>query len=169
MRKFAVVRGYEDRKITLPERSTSGSAGYDIESSNKVVIPSIWKLVLSVAKDSLFSHQGDINNFIKPTLVPTGVKAYMGDGEVLKIYVRSSSAVKKFLHMPNSVGIIDKDYADNPDNDGHIMVPLWNFGFKYYVIEKGERIAQGVFTQFLLTENDKINQNERVGGFGSTK
>ena len=150
MRKFAVVKGKENTDINLPQRSTNNSAGYDIEASeDTLVMP--------------YSHSP------RPTIVKTGIKAYMEDDEVLQVYVRSSSAIKKFMTMPNNVGIIDSDYADNPDNDGEIGIPLWNFGYNEYLIKKGERIAQGIFTKFLTTDDDEKHiKQERTGGTGST-
>lgn len=150
MRKFAIAKGYEDKEIQIPKRSTQNSAGYDFESAEDVTIPPI-----SVQKN--------------PVIVKTGIKAYMNDDEVLEIFVRSSTAIKKGLTLPNNVGIIDSDYVDNPDNDGQIGIPLWNFGTRPYKIKKGERIAQGIFTKFLKTDDDhEHSKTERIGGVGST-
>lgn len=167
-RKFAIAKGFEGKGINLPKRSTLGSAGYDFEAAETVIIPSIWKLAFAMIKDGAFSYQGDTNHFMKPTLVATGIKAYMGQDEVLNIHVRSSTGIKKLLNMPNSTGIVDSDYVDNPENDGHIKVPLWNFGVRDYKVEKGERIAQGIFSKFLYVEDDTPLTNSRVGGVGST-
>ena len=73
-----------------------------------------------------------------PTLIPTGVKAYMEDDEVLYIYNRSSNPKKKGLILANSVGVIDKDYYGNQDNDGHIMVAFFNFKDEDVKINKGD-------------------------------
>lgn len=105
---------------------------------------------------------------LKPTLVPTGVKANMGDQEALMLYNRSSNPLKNFLLLANGVGVIDKDYFENPDNDGHIMFQFVNFGLFPVTIKKGERIGQGVFQPFLKTDDD-IAGGERTGGHGSTK
>ena len=159
IRYFAVAKGWEDKGVNLPQRSTENSAGYDFESAEDIVIPSIWR---TFAK--YFKEEG-----IHPTIVQTGVKAYMNDDEVLEIYVRSSSAIKKFLTMPNNVGIIDSDYVDNPKNDGAIGIPLWNFGLADYHVKKGERIAQGIFVKFLkVDDDDKSFKSSRIGGMGST-
>lgn len=160
LRRFAVAKGWEDKNISLPQRSTEFSAGYDIEAAEDVIVPSIWKM---------FLHRNEYTSNPKPTMVHTGVKVYMNKNEVLEIFPRSSNAVKRFLSMPNSVAIIDKDYADNLKNDGEIGVPLWNFGFSDMKIKKGERIAQGLFKQFLTTDDDaKHKKTVRTGGFGST-
>ena len=148
IRGFEVAKGFEDKNINLPIRKTKFSAGYDIEAAEDVIIPSFKK--------------GQA-----PTLVKTGIKAYMQDDEVLLLYNRSSNPKKKGLVLANSVGIIAKDYYGNPDNDGHIMFAFWNFKDEDIKIEKGERIGQGIFQKYLVTDDDNA-EGERKGGFGST-
>ena len=75
---------------------------------------------------------------------------------------------EKGLMMSNSVGIIDADYDGNKDNEGHIMVPLYNFKSEPVSILKGERIAQGIFMAYLKTSNDESDGIIRLGGFGSS-
>lgn len=105
---------------------------------------------------------------LKPVLVPTGVKADMNDDEALFLYNRSSNPLKKFLLLGNGVGVIDRDYYENEDNDGHIMFQFVNFGLFPVTIKKGERIGQGVFQPFLKTDDD-VAGGKRTGGHGSTK
>ena len=69
--------------------------------------------------------------------------------------------------MANSVGVIDKDYYGNPDNDGHFMFSFFNIKDEDIVIKKGEAIGQGIFQKYLTVDND-VAEGERVGGFGST-
>jgi dUTP pyrophosphatase len=147
-RGFEVAKGFEDKDINLPIRKTKYSAGYDIEAAEDVVVPSFKK--------------GDA-----PTLVPTGIKAYMEDDEVLYLYNRSSNPKKKGLVLANSVGVIDKDYYGNPDNDGHIMFVFYNIGEEDVTIKKGEAIGQGVFSPFLVVDHDSAT-GKRMGGYGST-
>ena len=104
---------------------------------------------------------------LKPTLIKTGIKAYMQEDEVLYIYNRSSNPMKKGLVMANSVGVIDSDYFENPDNDGHIMFAFYNFYPFDVTIKKGDKIGQGIFEKFLITDDD-CTEGERTGGFGST-
>lgn len=104
---------------------------------------------------------------LKPTLVPTGVKADMNDDEALFLYNRSSNPLKKFLVLANGVGVIDADFYENPDNDGHIMFQFVNFGLFPVTIKKGDRIGQGVFQPFLKTDDD-VAGGKRTGGHGST-
>lgn len=144
MRGFKVVKGFENSSIILPKRQTKNSAGYDFYVASDTVIKAH-----SIA------------------LIPTGVKAYMEVDEVLKIYVRSSMPMKKGLTLANNVGIIDSDYFENPDNDGHIMIQVLNFSDNDILVKKNDRIAQGIFLKYLLTDDDTTNE-ERKGGFGST-
>ena len=148
LRGFEIARGWEDKGIHIPERKTKYSAGYDFEAAEDVIIPSFKK-------------------GIAPTLVKTGIKAYMADDEVLMLYNRSSNPKKKGLILSNSVGVIDKDYYENQDNDGHIMFAFYNIKDEDIVIKKGDAIGQAVFQKYLITDNDNA-QGERVGGFGST-
>ena len=155
-RGFEVCKGFENEEVILPERSTKNSAGYDFIAVCDTVIPSYYKMLIT-AKDEP----------VKPTLVKTGVKAYMLPDEVLMLYNRSSNPFKKGLVLANSVGVIDSDYYSNPDNDGHIMVAFYNFYPFDIKISKGDKIAQGIFQKYLVADNDSAC-GERSGGFGST-
>ena len=104
---------------------------------------------------------------MKPTLVKTGIKAYMEDDEMLLLYNRSSNPGKKGLILANSVGVIDKDYYGNPDNDGHIMFAFFNVKEEDIEIKKGDVVGQAIFQKFMITDDDMAD-GERVGGFGST-
>lgn len=147
-RGFEIAKGFENKSINLPKRSTKNSAGYDIEAAEDCTIPS-FKL-------------GQ-----KPTLVKTGIKAYMESDEVLILANRSSNPGKKGLILANSIGVIDSDYYGNPDNDGHIMFAFYNIKEEDIEIKKGERIGQGIFQKYLTVDNDNA-EGERAGGFGST-
>ena len=147
-RGFEIAKGYEDKGINLPERKTKYSAGYDMEAAEDVIIPSFKKG----------------NN---PTFIKTGVKAYMGDNEYLMLANRSSNPKKKGLILANSVGIIDKDYYENPDNDGDIIFAFYNIKEEDIEIKKGEVIGQAIFMPFLVADNDNA-EGIRKGGFGST-
>jgi len=103
----------------------------------------------------------------KPTLIPTGIKAYMLEDEKLDLYNRSSGPIKNKLVMTNGVGLIDSDYYENESNDGEIFFQFINYGKADLLIKKGDRIGQGVFTKFLKVDNDDAS-GERKGGHGST-
>ncbi|MGH2221023.1 dUTP diphosphatase, partial [Enterococcus faecalis] len=76
--------------------------------------------------------------------------------------------VKRFLLLANSGGLIDIVYYNNENNEGHIMIQFLNFGYEDVVIEKRERIGQGIFKPFLLANDDQV-EAERTGGFGSSR
>ena len=145
MRGFKKAKGFKHIDFELPRRGTLHSAGYD----------------LAIIEDLTIAP-----NEIK--LGVTGVKAYMMDDEVLKLYPRSSLPKRYHLTIPNNVGIIDKDYYGNPDNDGAIFVSLHNFGNEVVTIKKGERVAQGIFVKYLISPDETPVLNTRNGGFGST-
>ena len=147
-RGFEIAKGFENSNINLPVRSTKNSAGYDVEAAEDCVIPAF--------------KPGQ-----KPTLVKTGIKAYMGSDEVLILANRSSNPGKKGLILANSIGVVDSDYYGNPDNDGHIMYAFFNFKAEDIEIKKGERIGQAIFQKYFVTDNDKT-EGIREGGFGST-
>ncbi len=155
-RGFEVCKGFEDKEINLPVRSTGRSAGYDFEAAEDVTVPSYYKLLLKSGDEP-----------VKPVLVKTGIKAYMQPDEVLFLYNRSSNPIKKGLVVANSVGVIDSDYYSNPDNDGHIMIAFYNFYPFDIKIKKGEKVGQGVFQKYLKADGDE-SEGERTGGFGST-
>lgn len=147
-RGFEIAKGFENSNINLPKRSTKNSAGYDVEAAEDCIIPA-FKL-------------GQ-----KPTLVKTGIKAYMEPDEVLILANRSSNPGKKGLILSNSIGVVDSDYYGNPDNDGHIMFAFYNFKEEDIEIKKGERIGQAIFQKYLVADDD-TSEGERTGGFGST-
>ena len=91
----------------------------------------------------------------------------MDNDEVLLLYNRSSNPKKKGLVLANSVGVIDKDYYNNDDNEGHIMFAFYNIKDEDIIIKKGEAVGQGVFSKYLISDDDKATGN-RIGGFGST-
>lgn len=148
VRGFEVAKGFEDKGINLPVRKTKFSAGYDVEAAEDTIIPSF--------------KRGN-----KPTLIKTGIKAYMADDEVLILANRSSNPGKKGLILANSIGVIDKDYYGNPDNDGHIMFAFYNIKDEDIEIKKGDCIGQAIFQKYLIADDDSA-KGERTGGFGST-
>ena len=143
MRKFEKI-SYDDSGI-LPERATDGSCGYDI--STPVDIECLPHTV---------------------TKVKTNIKAIFPKNEVLMIFVRSSVGIKRNIMLANGTGIIDSDFANNPDNEGNITLALYNYGDEVQKFIAGDRIAQGVFLPYFTAENDKVLSNTRTGGIGSS-
>ena len=146
------IRGFEvvkedmrrtDGEITLPTRATSKSMGYDFYSNSRYVV--------------------EPNKIVK---IWTDVKAFMQDDECLILNVRSSMGGKFML--ANTQGCIDGDYYSNESNDGNIGVFLKNISNETLVIEKGDRVAQGVFMRYLVVDFDQPLSTVRKGGFGST-
>ena len=131
-------------KHQLPKRGSKNSAGYDFFSPINEIIPAH-----GTAK------------------IPTGVKVYMQPDEVLMIYPRSSIGFKTNIRLSNTIGVIDSDYYNNPDNEGHMWIKFYNPTDEDYHIFIGDKIAQGIFTKFLVTDDDNADQ-DRTGGLGST-
>ena len=144
IRGFQIISEYEGSDVELPSRKTALSAGYDIAAAKQVVLA-----------------PG------KVTIIPTGLKAYMASDEYLGIHIRSGLAVKYALSLINGQGIIDADYYNNSDNEGHIMIAVMNHGKTAVKIDKGTRIAQGIFVSYLKADDDQA-QSVRTGGMGST-
>lgn len=147
-RGFEIAQGWEDQNITLPQRSTTHAAGYDIAAAADITVPVF--------------HPG-----IKPTLIPTGLKAYFPPDECL-LLINRSSGPKNHIVLANGIGLVDADYYGNADNDGHFQVLVYNVGDTELHIKKGDRIAQAVFQKFLKVDDDQVSTDQRTGGFGST-
>ena len=128
----------------IPKRSTKYSAGYEFRSTHSFKI-----------------HPG------KMVKVYTNIKAYMLNDEYLDINIRSSIAMRKDLRLKNCVGVVDADFFENIQNDGNIIIGLLNEGTEEQEIGKGERIAQGIFKKYLITDDDNVT-TKRIGGTGST-
>ena len=190
MIKFEKVSKYADVDINMPCRKTTGSAGYDIEVAEDIIIPSFsrlwnrmenynpndyndtgraWGLPEEIIGPIDLDYIAVITKYTKarPTLVPTGVKCYLEEDTYLELAIRSSGPLKHWLIMGNSVGIIDSDYADNPDNEGHIYFQIINLSPFDIQLKKGDIIGQGIIKKYLTTDDDTAS-GKRVGGFGST-
>lgn len=148
VRGFEVVsdefRKHPNVEIQLPTRGSKISAGYDFYLPCDLIL-----------------QPGE------KTCVWSDVKAYMQEGEVLMVHVRSSIGIKKGLMLSNITGVIDADYYNNPNNDGNIGIALYNYSNETVELKHGERICQGVFIPFLVADNGNTDK-ERTGGIGST-
>ncbi|MDD2180844.1 MAG: deoxyuridine 5'-triphosphate nucleotidohydrolase [Bacilli bacterium] len=133
------------KKYKLPRRSTKNSAGYDFFAIDDIII-----------------KPGETQK------IPTGIKVYMNQDEMLMLIVRGSMGFKYNVRLCNQVGIIDSDYYNNKSNEGHLWVRLQNHGDSKVIIKKGDAYIQGIFTKFLIIDNEEKIKNERIGGFGST-
>lgn len=180
MAKFEFVTGFKDCGLPLPERKTSGSAGYDLAAAADIIIPSYTSISNKLISewmddDKILSEKITLNEMAKLTkssntklsLVPTGLKCKLDPGTYLELSVRSSTPLKHWIIMANGVGIIDQDYYNNQDNEGHIYIQLLNLSPFDIEIKKGDIIAQGIIKSYLTVEDDNAT-GERLGGFGST-
>ena len=143
--KDLVADIYVYDSYNLPVRATKFSAAYDFEAIFDFIIK---------------PHES--------LKIPTGVKVSMYDDEVLLITVRSSMGFKYNVRMCNQIGVIDSDYYNSIDNEGHIWIKLMNEGDLDYIVKKGEKIAQGLFTKYMTVENDIVPDKIRLSGIGST-
>ena len=116
----------------LPMRDSKRTAGYDIYLLEDIELKP--------------------NDIVK---LPTGIKSYFNDDEVLLIVVRSSIGFKYNIRLVNQVGVIDADYYNNIDNEGHIFIKIQNEGKETIIFKAGDAIVQGIFIKYLTTKSDK--------------
>lgn len=161
-----------NENAVIPSFATEGSACFDLQAcfdnGTRIKSYNVWnKEVLIPAKPI----KGKIAFQLTPgdrALVPTGLIFDIPVGHVLKIYNRSSTALKKGLTLPNGVGVVDSDYVE----ESFIMVQ--NISEGLVVIESGQRLAQGMLealgTPYELNEvkEKPVQKTSRNGGFGST-
>lgn len=177
MSYFEKVTKYADADIAMPVRKTSDSAGYDMVAAEDYIIPSLWQMIPNALEDWPVPEDEYVTmeqmaaftkaSGFKPTLVSTGMKCHLEEGQFLMLSVRSSSPLKYWLCMANSVGIIDRDYCDNESNEGEIFFQIYNLSPFNIQIKKGEAIGQGIILPYTVTGDD-IAMGVRTGGFGST-
>jgi dUTP pyrophosphatase len=129
--------------ITLPTRGTSRSAAYDFYLPVDVTLLPAQKM-----------------------LIWSDVKAYMQEDEVLELHIRSSLGIKQGIILSNITGIIDSDYYENPNNDGNIGFSLLNTSGRGVELKAGERIMQGIFQKYFITDDDQPLNSTRTGGIG---
>jgi len=138
------IKGVYDN-LLLPERATSGSAGYDFKTP----------VDLSLAAGETIT-------------IPTGIRAKIDEGWWLAIFPRSGHGFKYRIQLDNTVGVIDSDFYSSP-GEGHIMIKLTNDSREGKTMQasRGTGFAQGVFLPYGITRADGA-KGERKGGFGST-
>jgi dUTP pyrophosphatase len=130
-----------DKELPLPEYHTTGAVAFDIYSR--------------------------IETIIQPKTLerlPTNIIVEIPKGYMLEIKDRSSTMKKKGLLV--STGYIDNDYHGESDE---ILLQVYNLSDNEVIIEKGERLGQGVFVKVEKgewEEVEKMNDNSR-GGFGT--
>ena len=177
MIKFDKVKRFADADFNLPVRKTRNSAGYDFEVAEDIVIPTWTSHLIELGKVNTTVTEPPVpldilaswtkSTKAKPTLVSTGVKCHLEEGYYLELSVRSSTPLKYWIILANSVGIIDADYCDNPDNEGEIFFQVINLSPYPIQLRQGDIIGQGVIKRYEVTDDDKA-EGLRQGGFGST-
>lgn len=139
--RFVHIR--EDIDVKMPERATSGSAGYDLFAPEEILLQPGMEFVVN-----------------------TGLAAEIDAGHFGMIVPRSGLGFKTGMHLKNTVGIIDSDYI-NADNGGLIMVKIVNPSASTIIIKKHQAFAQMLFIPYSVTDDDSAS-GSRTGGFGST-
>ena len=133
-----------DNDLPLPKYETEGSVGFDFLCRESVII----------GPHSL-------------GLIPANVIVETPPGYMLMVTLRSSTPRKWGLLIPHGVGVIDQDYCGEEDE---IKIQVYNFSSDPVTVERGDRIAQGIFVRVDVarwSEVDRI-ESETRGGFGST-
>lgn len=171
---FEKVSKFAGADIQMPVRKTAKSAGYDFVVAEDTIIPpydSLMERFNGFVESKLYTIDEVAKitkeRQAKPVLVSTGMKCQLEPDTYLELSVRSSSPLKYWIMMANSVGIIDADYYNNPDNEGEIFFQLINMSPFPIILKKGDAIGQGIIKQYLTT-NDDAASGLRSGGFGST-
>ncbi len=126
----------------LPMRNSSKTAGYDFYLIEDVTIK-----VSEIKK------------------IPTGIKSYYEDDEMLLLIIRSGMGFKYNLRLCNQVGVIDADYYNNSENEGHMWFKIQNEGTEDVTFKKGEAIIQGIFLKYLTTKSDLNKNQKRIGKY----
>ena len=159
----------------IPTRGTKDSAGYDFYSLEEVTIPSC-KKICQIQENKFatnWKYTWSEMEFLtketktKTTLIPTGIKCHLPEGYYLHLSLRSSTPNKHWLVIANAPGIVDADYYNNADNEGHIYFQVINMSPFDIVMPAGTKFGQGIVLPYYITENDTANA-VRAGGFGST-
>lgn len=175
--KFYPVKRVVENNIpyNLPERKTKGSAGYDIEIIEDTYIPSKSKLLCalnqkadSYKKEYTLEEVKELTEGLRPTIVRTGLKAEFPEDYVCILVLRSSIGLKCGLTMPHGFGTLDSDFFSNQDNDGEIGFIVENNLPIDIKLKKGDIIGQALFIKRENISDEKIVENIRTGGYGST-
>ena len=133
-----------DKNLPLPRYETEGSVGFDLLCRESVTI-----------------------NSQRVGLIPANVIVETPPGYMLMVTLRSSTPRKQGLLIPHGVGVIDQDYCGEGDE---IKIQVYNFTPDAVSIERGDRIAQGIFVRVDRAEWLEVEgmDSETRGGFGST-
>ena len=131
---------YENYK--LPSRNSTNAAGYDFYLLEDIEIGP--------------------NEIVK---IPTGIKACFNPDEVLLLIVRSGTGFKYNIRLVNQVGVVDADYYNNENNEGHIFIKIQNESDKVLNFIAGDALVQGVFIKYLTTDDDQKIDKKRATNY----
>lgn len=133
-----------DKSLPLPKYETDGSVGFDL----------LCRESAEIAPQSI-------------ELIPANVIVETPPGYMLLISMRSSTPRKIGLMMAQGVGVVDTDYCGEEDE---LKIQVYNFTDTPVKVEKGARIAQGIFVKVDTPEWNEVEQMSASsrGGFGST-
>ena len=178
MIKFEKVSRLAAADFNLPVRKTKSSAGYDFEVAEDIIVPTWTSQLMNMTKPVEEVPVDGVSldwlatltkaTKAKPTLVSTGVKCHLDPDCYLELSVRSSTPLKYWLILANSIGIIDADYCDNPDNEGEIFFQVINLSPYPIQLKRGDTIGQGILHRYETVSEEEEITNKRSGGFGST-
>lgn len=142
--KLELINVYNN-VLVLPKRTSVDSAGHDFVLTEDILL---------APGESVKIH--------------TGIRAKIKKGWVLMLAPRSGLGSKFRMQLNNTVGVIDGDYYETP-NEGHIMATITNDGNEGKTIElkAGDRFIQGIFVPYGITEDDEVTAL-RKGGYGSS-
>ena len=129
-------------KYSLPKRGTKSAAGYDFYALYDYTL-----------------KPGEIKK------IPTGIKVSMESDDVLFLIDRSSMGFKYNVRMCNQVGVIDADYYNNSNNEGHMWIRIQNEGDKDYIVKQGDGMIQGIFMKYLTVDNEDKNFKDRTSDY----
>lgn len=134
----------KDKDLPLPRYESQGAVGFDLVTRKTTTI--------------------DPQTI---GLIPGNVIVAVPEGYALLIIPRSSLPRKKALVCPHSIGVIDQDYH-GPDDE--LLVQVQNISNEPVTVERGERIAQGMFVKVETADWQEVDDHgaESRGGFGST-
>ena len=159
-----------DSDVKDPVRATEGSACFDLHAS----LPeySVVKVYLSNYEDPEKRNRKVVDGRVQVNpnervLIPTGLIFDIPVGHSVRLYPRSSLALKNGLTLANNVGIIDSDYVEP------VFMMICNISGDQQFITIGERIWQAELVQekpYVMMEVHERpeRKTDRDGGFGST-
>lgn len=145
----------------LPKYAHAGDAGFDLRANIEEIKNGdyLFNVIKSSATTIIINPRGR-------ALIPTGLYMAIPNGYELQIRPRSGLALNYGITVLNTPGTIDAVYR------GNIGVILKNDGVEPFMVEQGDRIAQGVLNKVEkanLIEADSLDETDRAdSGYGKS-